>query len=221
MEASVRKLFERYERVFQRRPCTATSIWTTSQRSTPPTSLRPHRLGVMTGKNDEQLKQVMAQGYGPTTAPSEPRRCAYGSSASRRWTNTIASRMSPGEQPMSDNDKPDVTIDFDVHYLVQQLRRRAQGLRLGIGGSSRTALKSTAHLKAPEVGLRRLRSRAARDGRTLRHSSRRSGLDRPANGRQAFGQGSGRACRSLSSSRQRGSCSRTCSARCRRSRSPP
>ncbi len=62
MESSVRKLFERYESVFNRslggdmdmdevRALYASEFIAASP------------AGVMTGKNDDQLKQVMAQGY--------------------------------------------------------------------------------------------------------------------------------------------------------------
>jgi hypothetical protein len=76
--------------------------------------------GVMTGKNDDQLKQVMAQGYARYRAigtkemrmrelrisPMDEHHCL----AHVAWRATYVR-----------NDKPDVTIDFDVHYLVQQL----------------------------------------------------------------------------------------------------
>ena len=76
--------------------------------------------GVMAGKNDDGLKQVMAQGYARYRAmgtkamrlrdvrisPIDEHHCV----AHVAWTATYAR-----------NDRPDVAIDFDVHYLVQQL----------------------------------------------------------------------------------------------------
>jgi hypothetical protein len=76
--------------------------------------------GVMTGKNDDQFKQVMAQGYAHYRAigtkemrirnvrlsPIDEHHCV----AHVAWTATYARK-----------DQPDVAIDFDVHYLVQKL----------------------------------------------------------------------------------------------------
>jgi hypothetical protein len=101
METSVRTLFERYERVFNAAlhgdvdMDDVAALYAAEFVAASPA-------GVMTGKNDEQLKQVMAQGY----ARYRTRRCAYGDSASRQWTNTIASRMSPGERPMPARTNP-------------------------------------------------------------------------------------------------------------------
>ncbi|RWM23536.1 MAG: nuclear transport factor 2 family protein [Mesorhizobium sp.] len=76
--------------------------------------------GVMVGKNDEQLKQAMEQGYAHYRAigtkemrirdvrisPIDEHHCV----AHVAWTSSYARK-----------DQPDVTIDFDVHYLVQKL----------------------------------------------------------------------------------------------------
>ncbi len=81
--------------------------------------------GIMTGKNDEHLKQMMAQGYAHYRAigtkemrlrrlrisPMDELHCV----AHVAWTATYA-------RP----DLPDVTIDFEVHYLVQQLGTEAK-----------------------------------------------------------------------------------------------
>ena len=119
MEASVRKLFERYERVFNAAlhgdvdMDDVAALYAADFIAASPA-------GVMTGKNDEQLKQVMAQGYARYRAigtkemrirqlrisPMDEHHCV----AHVAWRATYVR-----------NDKPDVTIDFDVHYLVQQL----------------------------------------------------------------------------------------------------
>ncbi len=119
METSVRKLFERYERVFNAAlhgdvdMDDVAALYAADFIAASPA-------GVMTGKNDEQLKQVMAQGYaryraigtkemrirGLRISPMDERHCV----AHVAWRATYAR-----------NDKPDVTIDFDVHYLVQRL----------------------------------------------------------------------------------------------------
>ena len=119
METSVRKLFERYERVFNAAlhgdvdMSDVAALYASDFIAASPA-------GVMTGKNDEQLKQVMAQGYaryraigtkemrirGLRISPMDEHHCV----AHVAWRATYVR-----------NDKPDVTIDFDVHYLVQQL----------------------------------------------------------------------------------------------------
>jgi hypothetical protein len=119
LETSVRKLFERYERVFNAAlhgdvdMDDVAALYAADFIAASPA-------GVMTGKNDEQLKQVMAQGYaryraigtkemrirGLRISPMDEHHCV----AHVAWRATYVR-----------NDKPDVTIDFDVHYLVQQI----------------------------------------------------------------------------------------------------
>jgi hypothetical protein len=119
METSVRTLFERYERVFNAAlhgdvdMDDVAALYAAEFVAASPA-------GVMTGKNDEQLKQVMAQGYaryrtigtkemrirGLRISPMDEHHCI----AHVAWRATYARE-----------DQPDVTIDFDVHYLVQQL----------------------------------------------------------------------------------------------------
>lgn len=119
METSVRKLFERYERVFNASLHgnvdmeDVAGLYASEFIAASPA-------GVMTGKNDEQLKQVMAQGYaryrtigtkemrirGLRISPMDEHHCV----AHVAWRATYARQ-----------GRPDVTIDFDVHYLVQQL----------------------------------------------------------------------------------------------------
>lgn len=78
--------------------------------------------GIMTGQNDEQLRQVMRQGFeryrqrgtkdmtlrGVHIDPIDEHHCL----AHVAWTATCDRSAAP-----------DVSIDFDVHYLVQQLDR--------------------------------------------------------------------------------------------------
>ncbi len=119
MEASVRKFFDRYERVFNQSLGGRTdmdevaALYASEFVAASPA-------GVMTGKNDEQLKQMMAQGYARYRAMGtkgmrirdvrfSPIDDHHGV-AHVAWTATYARR-----------DQPDVAIDFDVHYLVQNL----------------------------------------------------------------------------------------------------
>jgi hypothetical protein len=119
METAVRKLFERYERVFNASlhggddMDDVAALYACEFIAASPA-------GVMTGKNDEQLKQAMNQGYARYRAigtkemrmqalrisPMDEHHCV----AHVAWRATYARK-----------DQRDVTIDFDVHYLVQQL----------------------------------------------------------------------------------------------------
>ena len=117
METSVRKLFERYERLFNQSlggdkdMREIASLYSSNFMASTPT-------GVMTGKNNDQLKQVMARGYAHYRAigtkemrirslrlsPIDEHHCV----AHVAWRATYARK-----------DQPDVVIDFDVHYFVR------------------------------------------------------------------------------------------------------
>ena len=119
METSVRKLFERYERVFNASlhgngdMDEVAALYAAKFIAASPA-------GVRTGKNDEQLKQAMAQGYahyraigtkemrirGLRISPMDEHHCV----AHVAWRATYACK-----------DQPELAIDFEVHYLVQQL----------------------------------------------------------------------------------------------------
>jgi Domain of unknown function (DUF4440) len=119
MEASVRKLFERYENTFNQAlggdmdVDEVSALYASDFIAASPA-------GVMTGKNDDQLKQVMAQGYARYRAmgtkdmrirnvrlsPIDDLHCV----AQVAWTATYARK-----------DEPEAVIDFDVHYFVQEL----------------------------------------------------------------------------------------------------
>jgi hypothetical protein len=118
MEISVRKLFERYESFFNRTlrgdidMDEMASLYASDFVAASPA-------GVSTGKNDDQLKQIMAQGYAHYRAigTKEMRiRDVRLSSidelhcvAHVAWIAIYARK-----------DQPDVAIDFDVHYFVQK-----------------------------------------------------------------------------------------------------
>jgi hypothetical protein len=119
MESAVRNLFERYESFFNQSlggdmdMDEVASLYASEFIGAAPA-------GVMTGKNDNQFKQVMAQGYAHYRAigtkemrirnvrlsPIDEHHCV----AHVAWTATYARK-----------DQPDVAIDFDVHYFVQKL----------------------------------------------------------------------------------------------------
>ncbi|MDO3441655.1 nuclear transport factor 2 family protein [Agrobacterium sp. V1] len=119
MEASIRKFFERYERFFNQSlggdmdMKEAASLYASDFIAASPA-------GVITGKNDDHLRQVMAQGYERYRAmgtremrirdislsPIDDHHCT----AHVAWTATYARQ-----------DQADVVIDFDVHYFVQTL----------------------------------------------------------------------------------------------------
>jgi len=119
METRVRKLFERYESFFNESLGGDTdmdevaSLYASEFIGAAPA-------GVMTGKNDDQFKKVMARGYAHYRAigtkeirirnvrlsPIDEHHCV----AHVAWTATYVRQ-----------DRADVAIDFDVHYLVQKL----------------------------------------------------------------------------------------------------
>jgi hypothetical protein len=119
MEAAVRELFERYERFFRQSlggdidMDEVAALYASEFIAASPA-------GVMTGKNDDRLKEMMTQGYAHYRAigtkdmrirnvrvsPIDEYHCV----AHVAWTATYARE-----------DRSDVAIDFDVHYLVQKL----------------------------------------------------------------------------------------------------
>jgi len=119
MESSVRALFDRYERLFNQSlhgdvdMDEVASLYASEFIAASPA-------GVMTGKNDEQLKRVMAQGFeryrAIGTKAMRIREVGFSALDDRHcvahvaWTGTY-----------NRNGQPDITIDFDVHYLVQTL----------------------------------------------------------------------------------------------------
>ncbi len=124
MEASVRKLFERYERLFNEAldgdvdVREVASLYASSFIAATPA-------GVMTGRNNDQLKQVMTQGYARYRAigtkemrirdvrvsPLDELHAV----AQVAWTGTYARK-----------NQPDVAIDFDVHYFVRTVDGRSK-----------------------------------------------------------------------------------------------
>jgi len=118
MEASVRKLFERYEELFRRSLSGEADMNDVATLYAPEFGASP--AGVMTGKNDDRFKQFLEQGYahyrsigtkdmrirGVRLSPIDDHHCV----AHVAWTATYARK-----------DRPDTAIDFDVHYFVQKL----------------------------------------------------------------------------------------------------
>jgi hypothetical protein len=119
MEGAVRKLFERYESFFNRSLGGDMDMDEVASLYAP-AFIGAAPAGVMTGKNDDQFKQVMAQGYAHYRAigtkgmrirnirlsPIDEHHCM----AHVAWTATYARK-----------DQPDAAIDFDVHYFVQKV----------------------------------------------------------------------------------------------------
>ncbi|RWC36180.1 MAG: nuclear transport factor 2 family protein [Mesorhizobium sp.] len=119
MEAQVRKLFEMYEQLF-RKSLAGDADMDEVASDYASAFIAASPAGVMVGKNDDQLRQVMEQGYAHyrtigtkemriravRVSPIDEHHCV----AHVAWTSSYARK-----------DRPDVTIDFDVHYLVQKL----------------------------------------------------------------------------------------------------
>lgn len=119
LEENVRKLFERYERFFRQslggdiNGDEMAALYTSDFIAATPA-------GVMTGKNDDDFREVMAQGYAHYRGIGmKEMRIRYirfspmdehHGVAHVAWTATYARK-----------GQPDVAIDFEVHYFVQQL----------------------------------------------------------------------------------------------------
>lgn len=119
METRVRTFFERYERLFRRSLAgdvdhdELAALYASEFIAASPA-------GVRTGKNDDQLKTTMTQGYAHYRAigtkdmrirtirlsPIDDHHCV----AHVAWAATYARK-----------DQADVAIDFDVHYFVQSI----------------------------------------------------------------------------------------------------
>uniref|UniRef100_UPI0011F35AFA nuclear transport factor 2 family protein n=1 Tax=Siccirubricoccus phaeus TaxID=2595053 RepID=UPI0011F35AFA len=119
METRVRKFFERYESLFNQSLGGAmdmdgvAALYASEFIAASPA-------GVMTGRNDDRLKQAMVQGYARYRAigtkemrirdvrlsPMDAQHCV----AHVAWTAIYARQ-----------GQPEVAIDFDVHYFVQAL----------------------------------------------------------------------------------------------------
>ena len=119
MESSVRAFFERYATLFEKALGGNVDMdEVAAQYAAEFIAASP--AGVMTGRNDDRLRQVMAQGYaryramgtkkmrlrGVAVSPIDEHHCV----AHVAWTATYARK-----------DQRDVTIDFDVHYFVRTL----------------------------------------------------------------------------------------------------
>lgn len=119
MEAAVRKLFERYESTF-RRSLQGDADMDEVAALYASDFIAASPAGVMTGKNDDQLKQVMAQGYAHYreigTKEMTIRHLRISTMDEHHCVAHVAWRATYARR-----DQPDTVIDFDVHYLVQQL----------------------------------------------------------------------------------------------------
>lgn len=119
MEASVRGFFERYESLFNKALADAVEMNEVSALYASE-FIAASPAGVSAGKNNDQLQKVVAQGYARYRAMGmkEVRRRSVGVSpiddhhwvAHVGWTGSYA-RVG----------QPDVLVDFDVHYLIQEL----------------------------------------------------------------------------------------------------
>lgn len=119
METEVRRLFERYERSFNEALRGHVDL-KEAMSFYAPAFISATPFGVAAGANDDGLKRALEQGYthyretgtkemrvtGIRTTPVDEGHCI----AHVAWTATYARR-----------DKADVSIDFEVHYLIQKL----------------------------------------------------------------------------------------------------
>jgi hypothetical protein len=119
MEEDIKELFARYRELFRRALANDVDLDEVVS-SYAPAFIAASPAGVRTGQNDEQLKQAMQQGF------EHYRRIG---TKDMRMRNV---RVTPIDAhhgvahvawtAVYDRGKdPDVAIDFEVHYLVQQL----------------------------------------------------------------------------------------------------
>ena len=118
-ETSVEKLFERYARFFNESLHAemdideVASLYASEFIAASPA-------GVKTGKNDEQLEHVMARGYAYYRAIGTKEMHIRGLRISRMDEHHCVAHVA-WRAIYSRTDQPDVMIDCDVHYLVQEL----------------------------------------------------------------------------------------------------
>ena len=121
MDGSIRRLFERYEDFFNRSLQGELSLDEVAELYASEFVAASPK-GVMTGKNDESFKQMMAEGYARYRSRGTKRmrlRDVHTSPiddnhrlAHVAWTATYARK-----------DGRNTSIDFEVHYFVQVLNR--------------------------------------------------------------------------------------------------
>ncbi|WP_054310230.1 hypothetical protein [Mesorhizobium sp. 1M-11] len=119
MEPSIKKFFERYAGFFNQ--SLAGNIDEDELAALyAPEFIAASPRGVMTGRNDDQLKRTLAHGYAHyreigtkamrirdiRVTPIDEHHCV----AHVAWAATYARK-----------DQPDLSIDFEVHYLMQML----------------------------------------------------------------------------------------------------
>ena len=119
MKESVRAFFERYESLFNRSLAGEADMHEVATLYAPE-FIAASPAGVTTGRNDEQLRQAMAQGYA--------RYRAIGTKGMH--VREVRLSQIDGQHCLAHvawsaiyarEGRADVTIDFEVHYLVQQL----------------------------------------------------------------------------------------------------
>jgi len=117
MDASVRALFERYERLFNRALGGDADMEAVAALYAPE-FIGAAPAGVMAGKNDDRFREAVAQGFaryramgtkamrvrGIQLSPLDDLHCV----AHVGWTATYARE-----------GRPDTAIDFEVHYFVR------------------------------------------------------------------------------------------------------
>jgi len=118
-ETSIRELFDRYERFFMEAladnldPDELSALYTSDFISASPA-------GVMTGKNDDTLKQAMIDGYAHYRAIGTKSMQVRHVRLSR-IDNQHAVAHVAWTATYSKPSQSDISIDFEVHYLVQEL----------------------------------------------------------------------------------------------------
>lgn len=119
MHTSVRRFFERYERSFNRALAGGMSMDELSELYAP-SFIAASPAGVLAGKNDDGLRQAMAQGYAHYRAIGTKAMRIHGVRIHAIDEHHCLAHVS-WQASYARGSRPDVVIDFEVHYFVQQL----------------------------------------------------------------------------------------------------
>jgi hypothetical protein len=119
METRVAKFFERYGNVF-RRALRGDIDMNDVALLYAPEFIASSPAGVASGKNDDQLKHVMAQGYARYRDQGMKDMQLRGVRVSQIDKEHCVAHVA-WEATYAREDRPEVTIDFEVHYFVRGL----------------------------------------------------------------------------------------------------
>ena len=119
MPTRIRQFFERYEHCFNRALAGDMAVDELSELYAS-SFIAASPAGVLAGKNDEELRQAMAQGYAHYRAIGTKAMRLRDVRAHAIDEHHCLAHVS-WQATYARGSQPDVVIDFEVHYFVQQL----------------------------------------------------------------------------------------------------